>query len=196
MDPFAYARKEHESRSRDWTGWCAVFTRTAFGAPAIGDHDGDGAADAEDVWKAAKHKHPETNPARIPRGVPVFWSGGAGDHGHAAVSAGNALMWSTDVKRPGYVDLVPIDDVRRKWGLQLLGWTEDINGVSVYVPPAPAPPKKEGKEMTEFEKRAIASLTRLEAVLTAVGRALAHPKIVDAALEAAEKNNRDKGVID
>lgn len=192
MDPFAYARKEHESRSRDWTGWCAVFTRTAFGAPAIGDHDGDGAADAEDVWKAAKHKHPETNPARIPRGVPVFWSGGAGDHGHAAVSAGNALMWSTDVKRTGYVDLVPIDDVRRKWGLTLLGWTEDINGVRVYTPPTKEEPTM---ALSDYEKRTLASLTRLEAVLSAVARALGFGKQLDAALAAAEKNNRDKGVI-
>ena len=190
-DPFAYARKEHESRSRDWTGWCAVFTRKAFGAPAIGDYDGDLAADAEDVWKAAEHKHPETNPARIPRGVPIFWAGGAGDHGHAAVSAGRGLMWSTDVARTGFVDLVPIDDVRRKWGLTLLGWTEDINGVVVYT----STPNQEGKKMTEFEKRAIASLTRIEAVLTAVARALGFGKQLDAALAAAEKNNRDKGVI-
>ena len=192
MDPFAYARKEHESRSRDWTGWCAVFTRSAFGAPAIGDHDGDGAADAEDVWKAAKHKHPETNPARIPRGVPVFWAGGGGDHGHAAVSVGNSLMWSTDVKRTGYVDLVPIDDVRRKWGLTLLGWTEDINGVRVYTPPTKEEPNM---ALSDFEKRALASLTRLEAMLSALGRALGFGKKIDAALAAAEKNNREKGVI-
>ena len=193
MDPFAYARKEHENRSRDWTGWCAVFTRSAFGQPAIGDYDGDGAADAEDMWKAAKHKHPETNPARIPRAVPIFWAGGAGDHGHAAISVGNSLMWSTDLKRTGYVDLVPIDDVRRKWGLTLLGWTEDLNGVRVYTPPTKEEPTV---ALTEFEKRALASLTRLEYVAQAEMRANGHGEQLADALAAAEKNNRDKGVID
>ena len=168
----------------------SVFTRSAFGQPAIGDFDGDGAADAEDMWKAAKHKHPETNPARIPRGVPIFWRGGRADHGHAAVSAGQGLMWSTDIKRAGDVDLAPIDDVRRLWGMELLGWTEDLNGVRVYTPPT-----KEEPKMTETDKRIIASLTRLEAVLTAVARALGFNKQLNAALAEAEKNNRDKGVL-
>lgn len=190
MDPFAYARQESQAPSRDWTGWCAVFTRTAFGAPAIGDFDGDGAADAEDVWKAAKHKHPTSNPADIPRGVPVFWSGGSADNGHAAVSAGNGLMWSTDIKRAGQVDLVPIDDVRRKWGMKLLGWSEDINGVRVYTPP------EKGTTVTEFEKRVLASLTRIECVLQAWMRADGKPNQLKAALADAEKNNKAKGVID
>lgn len=192
MDPFTYARQQNQSPSRDWTGWCAVFTRSAFGQPAIGDFDGDGAADAEDMWKAAKHKHPETNPARIPRGVPIFWSGGASDHGHAAVSAGQGLMWSTDIKRAGHVDLAPIDDVRRKWGMNLLGWTEDLNGVRVYTPPTKEEPTV---ALSDFEKRTIASLTRLEYVLSALARALGFGKKVDDALAAAEKNNREKGVI-
>lgn len=190
MDPFTYARRESQAPSRDWTGWCAVFTRKAFGAPAIGDHDGDGSADAEDVWKAAKHKHKTSNPAEIPRGVPIFWSGGRGDHGHAAVSAGNGVMWSTDIKRPGHVDLVQIDEVRRKWGLTLLGWTEDINGVRVYTPPT------KGTTMTETDKRIIASLTRLEYMQQAEMKANGHGKQLQAALDAAEKNNRDKKVID
>lgn len=186
----AAALTEHNRPSRDWTGLCMMFTRMMYGIPAVGDVDRDGDADAVDGWKSAKHKHPTSNPHDIPRGVPVFWSGGPNGYGHAAPSVGGGQMWSTDIERRGKVDLAPIAEVERKWGLKLLGWTEDINGVRVYTPPT-----KEEPDMNEFENRAIASLTRLEYVIQALGKALGFGKKVDAALAAAEKNNREKGVI-
>lgn len=192
----AAALSEHNRPSRDWTGMCMKFTRMMYGVSAVGDYDGDGDADAVDGWKSAKRKHPTKDPYDIPRGVPVFWSGGPNGYGHAAISVGGGQMWSTDIERRGRVDLAPIADVRRKWGLELLGWAEDINGVTLYAPPAVTPPNEKGKGMTNFEKRVIASLTRIEAVLWAVGRALTSPKTVNDALASAEKNNRDKGVID
>lgn len=193
----AAALTENSKPSRNWTGLCMMFTRMMFGVSAVGDVDGDGDADAVDGWKSAKRKHPTKDPYDIPRGVPVFWSGGRNGYGHAAISVGGGQMWSTDIERAGKVDLAPIAEVKRKWGLELLGWAEDINGVTLYVPPAPAPPKKEGKEMTEFEKRVIASLTRLEAVVRALCnlQGSAGRKAYADALEGAEKNNRDKGVI-
>ena len=65
-------------------------------------------------------------------------------------------------------------------------WTQGIAWAATQTKEEP---------MTETEKRIIASLTRLEAVLSAVARALGFGKQLDDALEAAEKNNRDKGVI-
>ena len=62
---------------------------------------------------------------------PVFWEGGSASHGHIAISAGNGFCWSTDIRRTGFMDRVPIDEIHAKWGLTLLGWTEDINGVTV-----------------------------------------------------------------
>lgn len=121
---------------------CLMRVRALYGAPAIGDFDGDGAADAEDGWKATKKRHnTETPVARIPAGVPIWWGGGSADHGHVAISAGGGLCWSTDIQRTGMFDKVPITDINRKWGLPFLGWTEDINGVRVYT--APASPEKE-----------------------------------------------------
>lgn len=191
----AAALTEHNRPSRNWTGLCMMFTRMMYGVGAVGDYDRDGDADAVDGWKSARRKHPTKDPYDIPRGVPVFWSGGGNGYGHAAISVGGGQMWSTDIERAGRVDLAPIAAVKRKWGLELLGWAEDINGTQLYVPPAPVPPKKEGKEVTEVEKRIIASLTRLEYMAQAEMRANGHAKQLATALDAAEKNNRDKGVI-
>lgn len=143
-DPFEFAQHEHDHPSRNWHNRCGEFTRNAFGQPSVGDFDGDGAADAEDQWKAARFKHPETDPNKIPRGVPVYWGGGSSDNGHAAgPTRGDGTVWGTDLVRDGHVDVYPIADVAKKWGLTLLGWTEDIGGVRVYTPkPAPAPASK------------------------------------------------------
>lgn len=145
-NPFEFAQREHDHPSRNWHNRCGEFTRTAFGRPSVGDFDGDGAADAEDQWKAARFKHPETDPMKIPRGVPVYWSGGSADNGHAAgPSRGDGTVWGTDLVRDGHVDVYRISDVQAKWGLTLLGWTEDIGGVRVWTPPAapkPAPAAK------------------------------------------------------
>jgi cell wall-associated NlpC family hydrolase len=186
----AAALTESSRPSRNWTGLCMMFTRMMYGVSAVGDYDRDGDADAVDGWKSARRKHPTKDPYDIPRGVPVFWSGGRDGYGHAAISVGGGQMWSTDIERDGKVDLAPIADVKRKWGLELLGWTEDINGTTVYEPT-----KERTTTMTPEEKRVIASLTRIEAVLWAVARALGFGKQLDAALVQAEKNNRDKGVI-
>jgi len=101
---------------------------------------------AFEAWRNAMRKHPVTGDLdsflkSIPRGVPVFWQGG---HiivingrkvrpGHVAIATGfgrNGL--STDILRAGYFDKVRLELIHAKWGLQLLGWTEDLNGVKVY----------------------------------------------------------------
>ena len=106
--------------------YCAQWTRTMFGVAALGDFDGDGAADAEDMWKAAKHKHPGDYTA--PAGVPVYWSGGSQDNWHIAVSLGNGMCRSTDGGGSGKVATVPLDFPVRQWGMPYLGWSEDLYG--------------------------------------------------------------------
>jgi len=106
--------------------FCAQWTRVCFGVGALGDFDGDGAADAEDMWKASKKRHPgDKNP---PAGVPVFWGGGSADNGHAAVSLGNGMIRSTDAGGSGVVATVSINFPTEKWGMPYLGWTEDLYG--------------------------------------------------------------------
>jgi hypothetical protein len=117
-------------------GQCMMRCRLLVDAPAIGDYDGDGMADAEDGWKFAKHRHPTSNPAEIPGGCYAWWGAGSHDNGHVAFTDPTTAgyCWSTDIDRIGYFDRVPISLINRRWGLPLLGWSEDIDGVRVYDP--------------------------------------------------------------
>jgi hypothetical protein len=122
----AVASAESVRPTRDWAGWCLMFVRICLG---IAKHYND----AADAWAGAKAKHTTGVP---PVGVPVFWAIGA--HGHVALSAGGGYVWSTDIRRRGRVDRVPISEVTSRWGARYLGWTGDLNGAAVsYSLPAP-----------------------------------------------------------
>ena len=126
--PFKFAQGEHEHASRDWSGWCLVFVRSCFGVSAL-------YSSATQAWQQAKYRHPTTDAASIPRGVPVFWTGGSHGFGHIALSRGDGTCWTTDFVRAGQVDVARIDAIGPGWGLTLVGWTEDVNGVKVYEQP-------------------------------------------------------------
>lgn len=98
-------------------GQCLKFSRTCAGAPG-------GVYDADAAWYNAKYKHTS---GVAPRGTFSFYRGGA--HGHVTVNEGNGMTWTTDYRRYGKIDLVPISDIERNWGMPRRGWTEDINGV-------------------------------------------------------------------
>ena len=151
--PFEFAQAEHQRASRDWRGWCLVFVRSCFGVTAL-------YPSAASAWFNARYKHPTTSGASIPRGVPVFWTGGSGGFGHIALSRGDGTCWTTDFKRPGQVDVARIDDIGPGWGLTLVGWTEDVNGVRVYEQPTtPAVKDPDPVEMrTTYGPRADAVL--------------------------------------
>jgi hypothetical protein len=84
-------------------------------------------------------RHLTSDPHAIPRGAVVYWTNSR--YGHVALSAGGGLCWSTDYRRPGYVDLAPIASLASWCGGRLVGWAEDLNGVDVW-PDAPDKPAK------------------------------------------------------
>lgn len=114
-------------------GMCKMAVRQQYSVPS------DGSPDAAAAWSRAKLRHPTSDPDVIPRGVPVWWTGGSSGHGHVAISAGGGMCWSTDIRRTGYFDRVPIAHIREAWGLRLVGWSEDIDGVRVWSAPLPPP---------------------------------------------------------
>ena len=120
------AVKAAQASTANTPRYCARWTRSQFGVAALGDFDGDGAADAEDMWKAAVLRHPG-DPAPPP-GVPVYYGGGSQDNGHAAVSVGGGLIRSTDARGAGRVGTVPLDFPTSAWGMPYLGWSEDLYG--------------------------------------------------------------------
>jgi hypothetical protein len=107
-------------------GECQKRVRLAWGVPS------DGTASAAADWHNSRHRHATTDAASIPRGALVRWVGGSHGYGHVAIATGDGRCWSTDIRRPGWFDLVPITEIHARWGLTLVGWTEDIDGVTVW----------------------------------------------------------------
>lgn len=123
------------------TRMCMQWTRVQAGLPAVGDFDGDGAADAEDGWKASVQKHPGDR--KPPAGTFPWWGGGSADNGHVNVSLGpdkNGQYWVRGIDTPtkGLVGTVPLEWVEENWGLPYMGWTPSI-GQHVVPEDAPAP---------------------------------------------------------
>jgi dipeptidyl aminopeptidase/acylaminoacyl peptidase len=123
----ATARRESADGTTFAPGLCLQRVRLCYGVDSK-------YPDAATAWLSATAKHPETHAAAIPRGAPVFWVGGSAGHGHIAIATGDGECWSTDILRNGHWDKVPIDLIHATWGLALVGWTEDLNGVHVYDP--------------------------------------------------------------
>lgn len=149
------------------TGWCLKAVRTCYDVDAFDFTPNNGSAPwAIEAFDYGAFKHATDNPYDVPRGVPLFWRKPGGGPGHVAIGVGNAECLSTDITRDGYFDKVRIADIGRAWGMQLVGWTEDLNTVRVWTPPAPLPP---------IETRVIDHAIDLEA------SAIAHlAKVIDA----------------
>lgn len=122
---------------------CQLWTREIFGAPSVGDFDGDGAADAEDGWKSEPPKFKHAGDRNPPAGVPVSYGGGSRDNGHRAISLGNGMIRSTDAGGHGKVATVPLDWPEKAWGLTYLGWSDTCDGWLVPNPVSPRPPRPE-----------------------------------------------------
>lgn len=107
----------------DWFDDCQGFVRTALQCPG-------GARTAREQWQSvpSRYRHPDPHP---PAGVPMFWS-----PNHTALSMGAGLCASTDIKRHGQIDVVPMELIAQRWGLRYLGWTQLENGVWIYGGPA------------------------------------------------------------
>lgn len=122
-----FCRKESAHESKNWTGRCQEFTRTAFGVGGL-------YPSATSAWLHTNKRHTDRQP---PPAVPVYWTGGSKGFGHAAVSAGDGFVFSTDFPRGGQVGRVSIGQINRDWSsLRFQGWAEDTNEVVVWRPPS------------------------------------------------------------
>lgn len=145
-DAIKWGRAQVSKPSQDWYRWCLKYVRMSFGLPG-------GTPDAGKAWDWAKYKHRTSDSRTIPAGVPVFWElPSVADH--VALSTGNGMCLSNDIKRRGKIDEVPIDLITRSWGGQLLGWTEDLNGVRIWSGTVPQPPKKPTVDLSRLVEAA------------------------------------------
>lgn len=128
-------------------GMCQMWTRLIFNAPAVGDVDGDGRADAVDGWirEPEEARHPgDRNP---PRGTPVSFAGGGKGDGHRATSIGGGKIVGTDMSqgryRAGITGVATIEEIERSMGVSYLGWSDTISGFLIPGAPVAAPSKPE-----------------------------------------------------
>lgn len=111
-----------------YKGLCLMFVRSAFNVAAK-------YPTAYMAWLGAKKKHKTSDPNSIPAGVPVFIDVPGLAAGHVALSVGNGKI-RTNLSWRGTVETVSINYyLGLKKGTKLLGWTEDLNGVTVYTAP-------------------------------------------------------------
>lgn len=124
----AEVRKPSAPPPRRWRGLCLGFVRTCWGI------DASGIPDADAAWARARRRVGSGTP---PKGAPVYWA--IGRYGHIALSAGGGRVFSTDIRRRGKVDLVPIGEIARAWGAAAYrGWSHDYCGTPLpLTPPAP-----------------------------------------------------------
>ena len=111
------------------SGMCLRFVRTCYKVPPK-------YRTAAIAWSKTRYRHTSVPP----RGVPVWWTGGSRGFGHVAISAGDGFVISTDSGGRGQVGRTSIRRITTAWGQTYRGWTEDINGVRVFVPSAGRPP--------------------------------------------------------
>ncbi len=122
----AWAKTQTSNPSRSWHNLCLMFVRSCFGVPAREPN-------AKRAWETARKQHKTTDADSIPAGVPVFWKTRTANW-HIALSVGGGYCYSSDVGGRGKIGKIGIDALSRAWGATLLGWSEDVNGVTVYTP--------------------------------------------------------------
>jgi hypothetical protein len=102
-------------------GLCLKYTRTWL-------EIGSRFPDAQSAWNNARHKHTGGVP---PAGAPVFWRKPGGGHGHIGLSVGGGRFRGTDMTVPRRVSEQVLSWPTSHWGYPYLGWTEDLNGVTI-----------------------------------------------------------------
>lgn len=108
---------------------CQQYVRSCFD---VGAYYPSAAA----AWHGAKKRHAlKGDGSSAPRGVPVFWLGGSKGYGHIAMSLGNGMCRSTDWPSSGRVGDVKIDTITKTWHQDLVGWSEDLNTVTIWTKP-------------------------------------------------------------
>lgn len=129
-EAIAIARSWCLSRRFVGVGQCLRTVRQYYAVPS---KYGTAAAS----WFAADHKHFASDGRDVPRGAPVYWTGGSRGAGHVAISVGGGVCLSTDWKEPGRIDYANINDITSHWNIDFKGWSREVNDVVVWRPEQP-----------------------------------------------------------
>ncbi|MEU2395092.1 peptidase M23 [Streptomyces sp. NPDC007369] len=116
-DAIVWAREEARTSAggKKWYRMCLAFTAVAYGWNSAGTGY---AIDHYHQMPASMKHDKDRNP---PPGALMFWDTGQ-RAGHVAVYLGNGEIASNDIRRPGYIDVVPATEIETKWGATYVGW--------------------------------------------------------------------------
>ncbi|MFK0296624.1 peptidase M23 [Streptomyces sp. NPDC090442] len=115
QEAIAWAEQESKTNGQDWYRACLAFVARAYGW----SFSGTGYAIDHYREMPANLKHDkDRNP---PPGALMYWETG-GRAGHVAVYLGDGKIASNDIRRPGYIDVVPATEIESKWGATYVGW--------------------------------------------------------------------------
>lgn len=113
----AFAKQAAASGDSSWYRMCLAFVARAYGIAS-------GSPTAIAAYQLAAKQGRITNNMTPNVGSVVYWNTGGGRPGHAALYAGNGMIYSNDIGGRGRISLVPIGDISKKWGSQYLGWSD------------------------------------------------------------------------
>lgn len=112
-----WANAQVMNPSRDWTRDCQMFARSAVGAKAFG-------TTALRAWQGTPEENRHyTYPPR-PGSIAYYVNPRNPGAGHAVFVGDNGMVYSTDIKRTGKIDIVKWDTFKTTWGMQYLGWID------------------------------------------------------------------------
>ncbi|MET8703665.1 peptidase M23 [Kitasatospora sp. NPDC004723] len=123
-DTIAWARNEVATGGPDWRRRCLAFVAAANGWHGAGytNPPANTHSYATELYTNMiplnMHHDKDRNP---PPGALLFWDTGS-DAGHVALYVGNGQVASSDILRPGYIDIVPAEQIETKWNAVYLGW--------------------------------------------------------------------------
>ena len=102
-------------------GYCLKYVRTWWEVNSL-------YGSAIDAWNGARDKHPGDR--KPPDGAPLFYRGGK--YGHIVIAdPDHEGQRGTDCHSSGDVSDDDIGWPERAWGYEYLGWTGDLNGVTL-----------------------------------------------------------------
>jgi hypothetical protein len=131
-----YARSRVGTQMPEGSGYCLKFVRDCFAVPSC-------YPSAIDAWNASPTKHPgDRNP---PPAVPLYFlTPSVYDHVVFCVSTTEIIStFNADIRR-----FSGISDIERQFSGSYLGWTEDINRVTVWTPSSSLAPDGEDDFMS------------------------------------------------
>jgi len=118
----AYGLAEVGAPDKDYTGMCLHSCAWFYGFQS------SGVKDASSFWRGTPSSQKVAGDMSPPAGAIALWTGGSSGHGHASVVAGRRgggpMILSTDIRRKGKVDVVPLNEISARWGLKYEGWAK------------------------------------------------------------------------